>query len=64
MVTFFKSFLPLKDFGMDFRFRAIDDFSRAHRDETEFNAVERARAKHAVVMADTCCVMAGSEWRS
>ena len=29
-VKFLKSYLPLKNFGLDFRFRAIDDLSRAH----------------------------------
>ena len=31
-----KSVLPLKQFGMEFRFRAIDDLPRALRDEAEF----------------------------
>ena len=35
-VTFLKSVLSLKQFGMDFRFRAIDDLPRAHWDEAEF----------------------------
>ena len=29
-VSFLKSFLPLKTFGMDFSFRTIDDLQRAH----------------------------------
>ena len=29
-VTFLKSFLPLENFGMVFRFRAVDDLPRAH----------------------------------
>ena len=31
-----KSVLPLKQFGMDFRFRAIDNLPRAHLGEEEF----------------------------
>ena len=37
-VTFLKSFLPLKNFGMDFRFSSNrEDLPRADWDETEIN---------------------------